>query len=57
MADDPIVDDLHRIRREIAAEFDGDVHAFFEYLRERERKHEKQAVTLKPVAPESSDLH
>lgn len=52
MREDLIVEETDRVRREIAAEFDGDVHAFFEYLRERERKNADQVVTLEPVAPE-----
>lgn len=52
MAHDPVVEETHRIRREIAAQFNDDVHAFFEYLREREAKHPDRVVTLEPVAPE-----
>ena len=52
MADDPIREDIHRIRRELAAELNGDVHALFNYLRDRETRHEDRAVTLKPIAPE-----
>lgn len=51
MIDDPVVEETHRIRREIAAEF-ADVHAFFEYLRERERASEDKVVTLTPNQPE-----
>jgi hypothetical protein len=50
--DDPIIEDLHRVRRELAAEFNDDVHAFFEHLREREAKRPDRAVTLEPFAPE-----
>jgi hypothetical protein len=52
MWDDPIVEETDRVRREVAAEFNGDVHAFFEYLRQRERKSAEQVVTLEPVSPE-----
>jgi hypothetical protein len=51
MVEDPVVEETHRIRREIAAEF-TDVHAFFEYLRERERASIEKIVTLPPNAPE-----
>lgn len=37
LGDETILEEIHRIRREIAAEFNGDVHALFAYLRERER--------------------
>ena len=51
MSDDPIIEDIHRVRREIAAEFEGDVHALFAYLREREDKRNDVAVTPKPIEP------
>jgi hypothetical protein len=49
-----IVEDIHRIRRELAAEFNGDVHALFQYLRDREKRHEDRAVNLPHIAPEAS---
>lgn len=52
MAEDPIVEETHRVRREISAQFSGDVHAFFEYLRRREAEEPDQVVTLAPIAPE-----
>jgi hypothetical protein len=52
VADDPIIEDLHRIRRELASQFHGDVHAFFAYLRERDVKRQDRSVTLEPNAPE-----
>jgi len=51
MFEDPVVEDIHRVRRELAAEFNDDVHAFFAYLRDREAKREDRAVTLQPVLP------
>jgi hypothetical protein len=56
MQDDPIVEETHRVRREISAEFAGDVHAFFEYLRQREAKRPGEVVTLEPVTPEPSAI-
>jgi len=50
MIEDPVVEETHRIRREIAAEF-PDVHAFFDYLRERERASADKVVTLPPNQP------
>jgi hypothetical protein len=35
--DDPIVTGVHRIREELAARFDFDIHAMFADLRERQR--------------------
>ncbi len=52
MQNDSIIEETHRVRREIAAEFDGDVHAFFTYLREREARRPDDVVTLAPVPPE-----
>jgi hypothetical protein len=52
MSDDPIIEDLHRVRRELASEFNGDVHAFFSYLRDREAKQRDRSITLEPNAPE-----
>jgi len=54
MLDAPIIEDLHRVRRELASEFNGDVHAFFSYLREREAKRQDRSVTLEPNAPAPS---
>ena len=53
MLEDPIVEDIHRVRRELAAEFKEDVHAFFSYLRDREAACDDQSVTLRPVLPET----
>jgi hypothetical protein len=50
VAEDPVVQEIHQVRREIAAEFNGDVHAFFEYLRRREAAN-GGGVTLEPVTP------
>ena len=54
MSDNPIIKDLHRVRRELASEFNGDVHAFFAYLRERDAKRQDRSVTLQPNAPETT---
>jgi hypothetical protein len=51
--DDPVVEETHRVRSEIAAEFSGDVHRFFEYLRQRERNSVAAVVTLPPNVPEA----
>jgi hypothetical protein len=57
MPEDAIIDEIHRVRGEIAAEFGNDVHALFEYLRKRERTDSKEVVTLQPIAPESGDQY
>lgn len=53
MNEEPVVEEIHRVRAEIAAEFDGDVHKLFEYLRERERVGNGTVVTLEPNEPEA----
>lgn len=50
MSDDPIVEERGKLVRECGE----DVHTFFEYLRERERKNERRVITLEPVVPEQS---
>ena len=52
MSDDPIVEETRDARAEIVRECGEDVHAFFEYLRERERNSGRNVVNLDPVAPE-----
>jgi hypothetical protein len=52
MSTEAIVEETHRVRREISAQFHDDVHAFFEYLRQREAKRPDQVVTLNRVPPE-----
>jgi hypothetical protein len=52
---DAIIKEIHHVREEIAAEYENDVHAFFEYLRQRERLNSEHVVTLQPLAPEPSD--
>lgn len=52
MHEEDIVEETHRVRREISAQFGNDVHTFFEYLRERESQRPDQVVTLDHVTPE-----
>jgi hypothetical protein len=52
MWSDPIVEEVRSARAEAFARFDGDIHEFFEYIRERERSNAEPAVTLEPVQPE-----
>ena len=52
MLEDSVVEETHQVRRQIAAEFNNDVHAFFKHLRDREAEHPDQVVVLKPVTPE-----
>jgi hypothetical protein len=52
MREEPVVEEIHRVRREISAEFNDDVHTFFEYLRQREAERPDQVVTLERILPD-----
>ena len=52
MWEDPIVAEVHRIREELAARFDFDVHAMFADMRERQKALGSRLVSLvKPAEP------
>ncbi len=57
MWSDPIVEETRAVREKLIEPFGEDIHAFFEFLRERERQSNTPAVTLKPVTPEPSLKH
>lgn len=46
MSDNPILDELHQIRRDLLAECGNDIHKFLERMREREREHPDRYVEL-----------
>ena len=46
MIDDPIIEELHRVREEIAAKFNYDVHAMFAYWRAREAEEGRKVVSF-----------
>jgi len=50
---DPIIEEVRRIKQEIAAEHKYDIHALCEHLRRRERESGRTYVTLppRPVEP------
>lgn len=50
---DPIVEETRQAREKIVEECGEDVHAFFEFLRARERRHPDDMVTLSPNEPEA----
>ena len=57
MWEDPIVAEVHRIRREIMAEFNDDLGAYFRYiqaLEEEERKRGVKYASLPRQLPENS---
>ena len=57
MVDDPIIEELHRVKDELSRRFAGDPHSLFEFLREREAAERRSVVVLEPVSgkpPESA---
>jgi len=53
MWEDPIVAEVHRVRREIFARFNGDMDAYLRHIHageEEERKRGRQIITT-PVGP------
>ena len=52
MWEDPIVAEVHRIRKELAARFDFDIHAMFVDMRKRQAALGSRLVSLvKPAEP------
>ncbi len=52
MWSDPVVEETRKARAEAFGRFEENIHAFFEYLRERERQSDQTTVTLQPNPPE-----
>jgi hypothetical protein len=50
MWEDPIVAEVHRVREELAAEFQFDVHAIFAELRKRQDASGARLIAQKPNA-------
>ena len=48
MRDDPIVDEIRKIRQEHTDKFNGDLHAICEDLRRRERESGRKYVSYPP---------
>jgi hypothetical protein len=55
MIDDPIIEELHRVKDELAERFAGDTHSLFEFLREREAAEGRPVVMLEPAAGRRPD--
>ena len=51
MWDDPIVEEVRKIREEHAARFDYDLKKIFEDLKEQERKSGREVLSLPPKQP------
>ena len=55
MENDPVVERIRRIKREIARKFDYDLHKFTEYIRDKQKNSGAKLVnTLKIVKNKSS---
>ncbi len=49
--EDPIVEETREARRQLDAEFGGDLEALYAYLREIEARNAERVVKLEPKAP------
>ena len=49
--EDPIVDETREARRQLDAEFGGDLEALYAYLLEIERQNADKVVSLPPKSP------
>ena len=48
MTEDPIIEELHKIREEMAAKHNYDVHAIAAEIRQRQQAENRQVVSLPP---------
>ena len=46
---DPIVEEVHDIRRQMMAEFGNDFHKLCEYLRAKEKEHPERYVSVEEL--------
>jgi len=51
MQDDPVVAEIRRIREELAARFNYDIHAIFEYAKQRDAADNRKVIRLPPRRP------
>jgi hypothetical protein len=49
--EDPIVEETREARRQLDAEFGGDLNLLYEYLREIEHQNADRVVKLNPKSP------
>ncbi len=55
MRDDPLVEEVRRIREEYAKQFDYDLRAMAADLRNREQEHQDRLVTFPPKPARQRD--
>ena len=48
---DPIVEEIHQIREQIAREHGNDLHAIVKFFQAKERLSERQVVSFSPKRP------
>jgi hypothetical protein len=48
---DPIVEELHQIREQIALEHGNDLHAIVKYFQAKEQQTERRVVSFAPKRP------
>jgi len=46
MVDDPIIDEIHKVRQEVARRFNYDMHAIGNYLRKQQERSARKVVDL-----------
>ena len=51
--EDPVVEEIRAVRRELTERFGDDVNALCDFLAEREKQHEDRLVNRAPKAPQS----
>jgi hypothetical protein len=54
MWSDPVVEETRKARAEAFAQFENDIHGFFEYLRQRERASGERTVSFENVPVETT---
>jgi len=52
MQHDPVVAEIRRIREELAARFNYDIHAIVEYARQQDAADNRKLIRLPPRRPE-----
>lgn len=55
MLNDPIVDEIHRVREEIMQEHDNDLNKLFAHLREQQKRSGREYMTRSPRRIESTN--
>jgi DNA-binding ferritin-like protein (Dps family) len=54
--DDPVVEEIRAVRRELAERFGDDVDALCDFLAQQEKQHENRLVNRAPKAPQYTQV-